>query len=86
MEEEIKEIKTKALGRNYKRKDIKNKAADMVVGIDQDDIASYNQESSKKNRLLNKFYNKYRDKYDKEKFLNLTPEEVKELPAKDQER
>lgn len=54
----IETIPTAIIG-NLSRKEIKDKAADMVVGLDSDDIKSYNPESSRKNRILNRVYNRY---------------------------
>lgn len=58
----------------------------MVVGIDKDNIEAYNKMSSKQNRILNRAYNRYKRNFDLEKFKNLTPEEVKKLSAKLQEK
>lgn len=71
---------------NLSRKEIKDKAADMVVGLDSDDIKSYNPESSRKNRILNRVYNRYNKKYNDEKFTSLSLREINKLPTKEQER
>lgn len=44
---------------NLSRKELKDKAFNMVMGIDNSNINEFNPESSKHNRLLNKFYTKY---------------------------
>lgn len=81
----IETIPTAIIG-NLSRKEIKDKAADMVVGLDSDDIKSYNPESSRKNRILNRVYNRYNKKYNDEKFVNLSLREINKLPTKEQER
>lgn len=81
----IETIPTAIIG-NLSRKEIKDKAADMVVGLDSDDIKSYNPESSRKNRILNRVYNRYNKKYNDEKFANLSLREINKLPTKEQER
>lgn len=82
---DIKAIPTAIIG-NLSRKEIKDKAADMVVGLDSDDIESYNPESSRKNRILNRVYNRYNKKYNDEKFTNLSLREIDKLSTKEQER
>ena len=68
------------------RKEIKDKAADMVVGLDSDKIEYYNSESSRKNKILNRVYKRYNKKYQDNKFVNLPVKEVLKLSPKDQER
>lgn len=82
---DIETIPTAIIG-NLSRKEIKDKAADMVVGLDSDDIKSYNPESSRKNRILNRVYNRYNKKYNDEKFTSLSLREINKLPTKEQER
>ena len=67
----IETIPTAIIG-NLSRKEIKDKAADMVVGLDYDDIKSYNPESSRKNRILNRVYNRYNKKYNYTEWLGDT--------------
>lgn len=65
---------------------IKDKAADMVVGLDKDKIEDYNTASSRKNKILNRVYKRYARKYNNDKFLGLPYSEVLKLPPKEQER
>lgn len=86
MDTTIDQVNSKALGSNYTRSKIKDKAADMVVGLDKDDIKDYNAESSKKNKILNRVYKRYTRKYNNDKFLGLPYSEVLKLSPKEQER
>ena len=52
-------VATSIINPNLKRSELKSKAADMVVGLDSSNIEEFNPQSSKGNRLLNKFYNRY---------------------------
>lgn len=80
------EIPIMIVNPKFSRRQIKDKAADMVVGLDNDAIEDFNKNSSKGNRILNRVYNRYNKKYNDEKFANLSLKEINKLSPKEQER
>ena len=86
LNQEIPEAATSLVNPKLKRWQIKNKAADMVVGIDRDNIEEFNPKSSRKNKILNRVYRRYKRKYDDDKFANLSLKEIRNLSPKEQER
>ena len=85
-ERDIKPITTSVVNSNLKRRELKDKAADMVVGLDSSNIEEFNPQSSKGNRLLNKFYNRYQRKFEKDRFINTPVTEVLKWDPKKQEQ
>lgn len=85
-EYDIKPIATSIINPNLKRRELKGKAVDMVVGLDSSNIEEFNPQSSKENRLLNKFYNRYQRKFEKDRFINTPVTEVLKWDPKKQER
>lgn len=85
-ERNIKPVATSVINPNLKRRELKDKAADMVVGLDSSNIEEFNPQSSKGNRLLNKFYNRYQHKFEKDKFVNAHISEVVKWDPKRQEQ
>lgn len=79
-------VATSIINPNLKRSELKSKAADMVVGLDSSNIEEFNPQSSKGNRLLNKFYNRYQHKFKKNKFINTSISEVLKWDPKKQEQ
>lgn len=85
-EYDIKPVATSIINPHLKRRELKDKAADMVVGLDSSNIEEFNPQSSKGNRLLNKFYNRYQRKFETDKFVNTPVSEVLKWDPKKQER
>lgn len=85
-EYDIKPVATSIINPNLKRRELKDKAADMVVGLDSSNIEEFNPQSSKGNRLLNKFYNRYQRKFEKDRFINTPVTEILKWDPKKQER
>lgn len=81
----LQDITTAVMPKGTKRKHIKDKAADMVVGLDSDKIEHFNP-TTRENRILNRVYKRYNKKYQDDKFANLAREEVEKLSPKEQER
>lgn len=84
--QDLTEIPIMIVNPKFSRRQIKDKAADMVVGLDNDAIEDFNKNSSKGNRILNRVYNRYNKKYNDEKFANLSLKEINKLSPKEQER
>ena len=68
---EIQDIPASVVNPNLTRRQIKDKAADMVVGLDGSNIEEFNKVSSRGNRILNRAYKRYRKKYNDDKFASL---------------
>lgn len=82
---DIDEVKISDVGKK-KRSEIKDMAADMVVGISPYDISEFNPESSKGNRILNRAYKRYSLKKRYRDLENIPASEVHRLSPKDQEK
>ena len=81
----LQDITTAVMPKGTKRRYIKDKAADMVVGLDSDKIEWFNP-TTRENRILNRAFKRYNKKYQDEKFANLSLKEINNLSPKEQER
>jgi hypothetical protein len=86
LNQEIPEIATSIVNPKLKRRQIKNKAADMVVGLDKTSIEEFSPQNSRGNKILNRAYKRFNKKYNDDKFVKLSLKDIAKLSPKEQER